>query len=283
MKAMKAAIFLLIFLHSAILCAQTLTESEPEDYQTLDTLFGLYQPYLGNISAYKPIYFLVGVNPEESKFQISFKYRFFNPEGPLAENHPWINGFNIAYTQTSFWDLKSDSKPFEDTSYKPEIFYLSSNIGGFMPDYGRFFIQTGFRHESNGKGGDESRSTNYLYAEPSFVFFHEPSRLGFQIYPRLWTYVFNDSDSNPDLDEYRGYFELGMKVGKADSWVFESNLMWAKKGESIRLDFTYPLHRRLVSDLQLYLHAQYSNSLAESLINYQDRTQAIRIGFSIVR
>jgi hypothetical protein len=40
------------------------------DYDTKDSMFSLYQPYLENISAYKPIYFLIGAEPWESKFQM---------------------------------------------------------------------------------------------------------------------------------------------------------------------------------------------------------------------
>ncbi len=49
-------------------------------------------------------------NPEDSKFQVSFKYRFFNKKGTLAQKYPWVKGFRFGYTQTSFWDLKSESK-----------------------------------------------------------------------------------------------------------------------------------------------------------------------------
>lgn len=287
MKTLRTyAVICLIMLNGAVLFAQIAPAANPdgvEGYDSLDSLFTLYQPYLGNISAYKPIYFLAGLDPEESKFQISFKYRFLNPEGPLAIRHPWLNGFHMAYTQTSFWDLKSDSQPFEDTSYKPELFYQSSHIGGLMPDYGRFFIQTGFLHESNGKGGDASRSTNFLYFDPILIFYDEISRLGLQISPRVWCYVFNDDESNPDLDAYRGYFELGAKIGKAERLVLESRLRYAEKGGSILLDLTCPLHRSIFSNLQLYLHVQYANTLAESLKGYNERNEAVRIGFSIVR
>jgi hypothetical protein len=103
------------------------TPSSNIHYATLDSLFTLYQPYLGNIAAYEPMYFLVGTDPEKSKFQVSFKYRFFNPQSKFAERHPWVEGFHLGYTQTSFWDLESSSAPFEDTSYKPELFWLSRN------------------------------------------------------------------------------------------------------------------------------------------------------------
>ena len=42
--------------------------SEPQEFETLDSLFALYQPYLKNIAAYEPMYFLVGTDPEDSKF-----------------------------------------------------------------------------------------------------------------------------------------------------------------------------------------------------------------------
>ncbi|MFW6334832.1 MAG: phospholipase A, partial [Desulfosalsimonas sp.] len=108
-----------------------------------ESLFSLYQPYVENISAYQPMYFLIGAEPEESKFQISLKYRFLSPDKQLAEKHPWIQNFFLAYTQTSFWDLDSASEPFKDTSYKPELFFLSGDILNYGPGISRLFVQTG--------------------------------------------------------------------------------------------------------------------------------------------
>jgi outer membrane phospholipase A len=255
----------------------------PEEFATLDSLFTLYQPYLVNIGAYEPMYFLVGIEPEETKFQISFKYRFFNPEGALAENHPWLKGFHFGYTQTSFWDLASDSAPFEDTSYKPELFFLSSNINARTSRMQGCFFQAGFQHESNGRGGEFSRSTNFLYAKPIFIFYDSKTRLGLQVAPKIWAYVSNDDETNPDLEDYRGYFDLETKLGKADSFVLGSHLWWADEGPSILLDLTYPLHRLLFHGFDFYIQAQYVNALAESLLEYRERTEAVRLGFSIVR
>jgi outer membrane phospholipase A len=139
------------------------TESASTKYPSLDSLLVRHQPYLENISAYKPMYFLVGTDPEDSKFQFSFKYRFFNTESDLVNDLPALKGIHFAYTQTSFWDLESDSKPFQDTSYKPELFFLSPNIDTMFSSVKGFFIQTGLEHESNGMAAEESRSTNYLY------------------------------------------------------------------------------------------------------------------------
>ena len=53
---------------------------DDDGYPTLDALFSLYQPYMINISAYEPIYFLFGADPEDSKFQFSLKYRPFDEQ-----------------------------------------------------------------------------------------------------------------------------------------------------------------------------------------------------------
>jgi outer membrane phospholipase A len=256
---------------------------ESESLPTLEDIQRLYQPYLVNLGAYNPMYFLVGTNPENSKFQVSFKYRFFNPESTLAERLPWISGLHFAYTQTSFWDLKSASQPFEDTSYKPEFFLVSPNIKTSIPGNRGFFLQGGFQHESNGRGGDLSRSTNFLYFKPMAVFYDQTSKLGLYAAPRVWAYVANSDDTNPDLSDYRGYFDVELKFGKADSFVVDSHLGWAKEGGSLQLDLTYPLHHLFSDNFDLYFQVQYVNALAESLLDYSRRTRAFRLGFAIVR
>jgi len=259
------------------------SESESEILPTLDEIQLLYQPYLVNLWAYKPMYFLVGADPKNSKFQVSFKYRFFNPEGSLAERLPWVSGLHFAYTQTAFWDLKSDSQPFEDTSYKPEFFLVSPNIKTSIPGNSGFFLQSGFQHESNGRGGDLSRSTNFLYFKPMFIFYDKTTKLGLYAAPKVWAYVANDDNTNPDLSDYRGYFDLELKLGKADGFVLNSHLGWAKEGGSLQLDLTYPLDKLFFDNFDLYFQAQYVNALAESLLDYRQRTRAFRLGFALVR
>ena len=263
--------------------AHTDDAEPPEDYVSLESLFTLYQPYLVNIAAYEPMYFLFGTDPEESKFQVSFKYQFFNIDNPLAKDHPWIKGLHFGYAQTSFWDLESDSVPFKDTSYKPEFFFLSSNINARPSWLKGFFVQTGFQHESNGRSGEFSRSTNYLYVKPFFILYNEKSHYGLQIAPKFWIYVNNNNNTNPDLDDYRGFFDLELKFGKAESFVLGSNLRWADEGPSIQLDLTYPLDRLMFRNFDLYFQVQYVNALAESLLDYRERNEALRLGFAIVR
>ncbi|MBW2515033.1 MAG: phospholipase A, partial [Deltaproteobacteria bacterium] len=173
--------------------------------------------------------------------------------------------------------------PFKDTGYKPELFYISPNIDiGLSPGSG-LFLQTGFKHESNGQGGDDSRNTNFLYANPLYVFYNEKTTFGFMISPTAWVYVANNEDTNDDLPEYRGYFDLELKCGLAESLVVGTHLGWAQKGGSLQIDATYPLNLISAGISGLYLHVQYTNSLAESLLQYEKRTKALRIGVSIVR
>lgn len=252
-------------------------------YQNVDVLFTLYRPYLDNISAYQPIYFLVGADPGDSTFQFSFKYRLFDIDSRNSGTIDLMNGFHFAYTQTSFWDLAADSLPFEDTSYKPELFFVSPKFDDGLSSNQGLFFQTGIQHESNGQGGDTSRSTNFLYAQPIFISYNPKTTFGFLIAPKVWAYVENDDESNQDLPDYRGYFDLELKCGLAESLVVKSNLRWAKEGGSIQLDLTFPIHRIIRGISGAYLQVQYVNALAESLINYDKRTEALRIGLSIIR
>lgn len=147
----------------------------------------------------------------------------------------------MGYTQTSFWDLKSDSAPFEDTSYKPELFWLSQN--SLQYEHGLLkgvFLQSGIQHESNGRGGDLSRSTNYLYIKPILIFYDDDSRLGLELSPKIWLYVNNEDETNADLPDYRGYFDLVAKFGMAESFEVGSQFRWADEGVSFQFDFSSP-------------------------------------------
>lgn len=257
--------------------------SSPAEYPTLEDLEDLNRPYLGSISAYEPIYFLFGANLENSKFQLSFSYRLLNQDGPLAASSSWVNGLHFGYTQVSFWDLKSDSAPFEDTSYKPELFHLSSNLS-WRPSWVQgLFLQSGVLHESNGRGGDASRNTNIFYIKPVAVFFSRGSNLGLQVAPKIWGYFHNSDNNNGDLADYRGYFEIDVKMGRSNGLVAGANFRWAREGGSVQVDLNYPLHQYLANNLAVDFQIQYVNTLAESLLNYRDRTEAFRLGLSFVR
>jgi outer membrane phospholipase A len=249
----------------------------------LESVRARYHPCVENIGVYKPIYFLVGANPKDSRFQISFKYRLFGDDGPLAEAHPWITGLNLGYTQASSWDLASDSAPFEDTSYMPEIFFLSRNTSIRPRFLDGLYYQAGLLHESNGQGGDLSRNTNYFYFGPRAVYYNDATHIGLQVMPKLVCFFNNSDDTNPGVENYRGNFELELKTGIAESIVLDADLRFASRGQSLTLSITYPFSMFFFKDLGFYLHVQYVNALAETLLNYEERAEAIRFGLSMIR
>lgn len=289
---MRAIAVFLIVLMPCICCfaaepetetAEAEVEASTETYETLDSLFNLYQPYLANIGPYKPIYFLYGADPEDSRFQISLKYQLLGDKCLLIKSCKWVQGIHLGYTQTSSWNLESDSSPFEDTSYQPEIFFLSDNLS-MRPEWlDGLFYQTGVQHESNGRAGDDSRSTNYFYFSPSAILYGETKHLGIQVSPKFVFFFNNSEDTNPDIDKYRGNFELGLKAGVAKGLVMGADFRFASKGVSTQIDLTYPLSMGIFRNLEFYLHAQYANSYAETLLEYQERTEAFRFGIALLR
>lgn len=97
-------------------------------------------------------------------------------------------------------------------------------------------------------------------------------------------YFFNNSDdTNPDIHKYRGNFELELNVGKAEGLLLGANFRFASKGPSMQLDMTYPLSMGFFKNFDFYFHIQYADTLAETLLDYTKRTEALRIGLAIVR
>ena len=232
------------------------------------------QPYFSNLFFYEPIYFLVGTDPEKSKFQLSFKYSLFRDDSPLAERYPLFKGLHFAYTQTSFWDLESDSAPFEDTSYKPEIFYVSPAFDLEIPHLYTANLQIGARHESNGRGGTLSRSTNTVYVKPIFMFAGKDEESGIMVAPKFMAYLGNDGHTNPDLPDYRGHFDLEIKTGFLKSFVFDTHLRYGQQGGSAQFDLTHPMPAVLGDNIDLYFYAQYFTGYAESLLHYDRKESA---------
>jgi phospholipase A1 len=139
------------------------------------------------------------------------------------------------------------------------------------------------QHESNGQAGLDSRGANTFYIKPIFLYVHSASHIGMAIAPKAWLYIGTEEEYSGDLRAYRGHFELEMAAGRAEGLVLKSRFRWAAEGPSVQLDLTYPLNRLLFDNIDFYFQIQYSNSLAENLINYTERTEALRFGLAIVR
>lgn len=237
-----------------------------------------------HFSGYEPLYFIAGGDYPNAKFQISFKYQFFSNKGPLAQHFPAVKGLHLAYTQTSLWDLTSTSKPFVDTTYKPEVFYVLPRVdGGHWADWLRLDLQAGLQHQSNGKSGADSRSLNVAYFEPTLVVGNQ-DEFHVSVAPRVWAYL-GSLGENPDIKDYYG------NVGVRSTLGWGKGLLLSAMGRigddanrgAVQFDLSYPLMRFLYGNVALYLYAQYFLGYGESLLRYNERMSALRFGFALFR
>ncbi len=231
---------------------------------------------------HEPMYFLVGGNdPVSARFQFSFRYRLFDDHGVMGESFPVVRGLYFGFTQTSVWDLQSHSKPFRDSSFRPTLFYrwrLNNPDGGSS-----VALSGGYEHESNGKDDASSRSIDTLFLKIDGRHYFDDGRTYFGIEPKLWTYL--DRSDNPDIARYRGYGELGFRLGRDDGLMLTSNFRRGTAGKMRRqFDLSYPLRRSVFSGVGAFVQLQYLSGYGETLLDYDQYSDPqVRIGFSLVR
>ena len=234
------------------------------------------------LSANEPMYFVLGNNAEhgtDSRFQLSFKYRPFDPEGSIAGFIPLLSNLYFAYTQTTLWDIGSHSSPFRDTSYRPSVFYRWMGSGrNFLPDEWR----VGAEHESNGQGDPDSRSLNTAFVRPTWNFdMANGRRLSF--FPKILDYL--DKTGNSDIQRYRGYVDWQFRYGREDGLILGGLYRQGTAGYSSgQLDVSYPISDRIFARTGAFLHLQLLSGYGETLLDFNKKSDTqIRIGFSIAR
>ena len=234
------------------------------------------------IGFHEPMYFLVGgKDPTSARFQFSFRYRIFDAHGAVAEKIPVARGLYFGFTQTSLWDLESESKPFRDSSFRPSMFY---RLALDDPDRrGSLALYGGYEHESNGQEDRPSRSidTLFLRADARLRLDDRGTYLG--IAPKLWTYL--DREDNPDIARYRGYGELGLRLGRDDGLMFSTLLRRGTAGKmGAQYDLSYPIRRSVFSGVGAFVHVQAYKGYGETLLEYDENKETqFRVGVSLVR
>lgn len=231
-------------------------------------------------SPYEPNYISAGsVGPTNARFQVSLKFRVFNPN----TRTPMLEKLYLSYSQTSLWDLSSNSKPFRDSSYRPSVFFLDDEIQQWPWRDSRLGLQGGFEHESNGKDGASSRSINTFFVRPTLTF---PLQGDYFISLSPKFFAYQNKDENPDIPDYRGYADLLVKWGETDGFQMAALFRQGNQAarHSVLVDLSYPLKRPTFGNLGGYLHMQIFDGYGESLIEYngKSRTQ-FRIGLMITR
>jgi outer membrane phospholipase A len=234
------------------------------------------------ISVYEPIYFITGGDGGlNAKFQLSFRYRLFDNEGRLANHLPWIDDLYLSFSQTSLWNLHEKSNPFQDSSYRPRLFYADYSVARLFDGRLHLGFEGGIGHESNGKDGEESRSYNMLYARP-VALLGDPEGLRAYVAPLIHNYI-AESD-NPDIHKYRGYVDWLIGVGSKGGLDLSATLRkgTASSYGSVELDFSYPLSKLSGGDLTGWLLLQYFAGYGESLIDYNRKLDSQwRLGIAV--
>jgi outer membrane phospholipase A len=234
------------------------------------------------LSANEPMYFIMGKNSEhgtDARFQLSFKYRPFDPEGSIAGFVPLLSNLYFAYTQTTLWDICEKSGPFRDTSYRPSLFYKWAGSGrNLLPDEWR----VGAEHESNGQPGISSRSLNTIFIRPTWnVDTGNSRRLTF--YPKLQYYL--NKEENSDIQRYRGYVDWQLRYGREDGLILGGLYRLGTGGYSAgQLDLSYPISDRIFARTGAFLHLQLLTGYGETLLDFNRKEDTqIRFGLSIAR
>lgn len=210
----------------------------------------------------------------EAKFQLSLKV-------PL-NTEPVFNfgdGLYFAFTVEAWWQLYSDkiSKPFRETNYRPEFFYLTPL--SFQPFGGNTALIIGAEHQSNGRSQVLSRSWNRIYTgllweKGDFAMTFQP---WWRVPEKEDEYIGDpQGDDNPDIHEYMGHFELGAAYTWDD---FELNVMtrqnFATSKGSVELGLSFPLWGRLRGYGTLF------SGYGESLIDYNHSQTRFGLGIAL--
>ena len=204
----------------------------------------------------------------EAQFQISIKT-------PLAIDLFELFDVYAAYTNRSFWQVYNASAPFRETNHEPEIwmqFHPQWKYLGFTNTVNAF----GLVHQSNGQGGVLSRSWNRLYA--SFIVERDNLALSF----KPWYRFPEDAadDDNPDITDYLGHYELRAVYKRGEhtfSAMSRNNLESGFSKGALELGWSFPLgdYPYMKGYVQLF------NGYGESLIDYDQYTNRIGLGFAL--
>ena len=215
---------------------------------------------------------LVDLKHAEAEFQFSTKILIY--ENLFDDNGHLYMG----YTNHSFWQIYSDedSAPFRETDHQPELLLSFTNdweIFGFRNVLNEFALN----HQSNGKGGIQSRSWNRIMMNSVF----ERGRFVFALSP--WYRIPEpeqeypgdpDGDDNPDISHYMGRFEFNGAYEKGNNIfniMLRNNFDADNKG-AMELGWSFPVSTNLRGQVK------YFNGYGHSLIDYNADMEVFSLG-----
>jgi outer membrane phospholipase A len=249
------------------------------------------QPVVRLFSPHDETYIITGFpsdrekSTNQVKFQLSFKFDLLPNEGPC--------GFFFGYTQLALWKVWAYSAPLDDINYNPQFFFVygakdldgnrkPARVGAFNFLWARL----GVEHESNGKEGPDSRSWDRLFVSARFaMWFGGRGIFYFTLEPKAW--LPRMGGGNPDLADYIGYGQLTTELGwhsvlQNGHWQDLMLGLFLRKGTvgsrgtlQLTLQYRPPW---FIPSLSLYGQAFFG--YGETLLHYNERTTAFRIGIA---
>jgi phospholipase A1/A2 len=228
---------------------------------------------------YEPTYFAcdpgVSESPQNAKFQFSIAIRLLGLSDDAGVVRP--DGLYAAFSQTSFWDLQSQSKPFYDSSYRPETWWHSDLSGGNLA------LEPGLGHESNGRDGDESRSLNHVFLR--LLGRWESGGLTLTAAPRAKCYI--KTYAGQDMQRYRGYLDLVGTVQRDGGWGASATGRIGSHADrgSLMVELSHPIEPWTGHHMHGYLYLQGFWGWSETLLAYDQQSPQPRIllGFALTR
>lgn len=263
----KLKIILVVSLFFICLACKAQENSTPDSSN-----YEKYVLSMPSFSIYGDSYFMTGVTLNEKisrqtsdvRFQLGLKQRLTNLK------LPWQTLLYFTFRQKTFWDIYRKSYPFRESNYNPGIglakyFVNDKGITGFL------FLQ--YEHESNGRDGTSSRTWNYLSL--NYVkLIHQH----FQFRIKGWAPVYNLND-NPDLFDYRGFFNAGVTYFPTKKLIFELDFSKSFTNDWRGfVQFTSSFRISKYSNQYLCLH--YYGGYAENLLEYRTNVSKLRIGIA---
>jgi len=252
---------------------QTIEKADDETAYTIKQ----YTQSLYNFKAYNANYFLPlsyryggeytpldehDTKRAEIEFQFSLKYDFATNLFGLHEIYAF------AYTQRSFWQAYGESAYFRESNYNPE-FVTTFPLG----DKHFKAFRLSLAHQSNGRGGTQERSWNYvagsLYLQTGYLF----TEL------RVWKRLYDTIDYNPELIDYmgHGHIQFILPYKKHLLKVLVRNNFHGKG--ALEGSYSYPIS----DDNDLFFYLKTFNGYGESLIDFDNHIDKVGFGFSISR
>ncbi len=214
-------------------------------------------------------------------FQKSLTYNLFG----------WNEYINFAYTQHFWWKLYDESGPFRETNYIPELFMLVPTSDYIDSTYNLKGIKFGYRHQSNGQEGYQSRSWNRLFLESIWQW--DNLFVNLQGWYRIpeekkgeafyqGTNPNDKGDDNPDILDYMGYGDLRIKYfyGKNQiNLLLRNNFKLNNNKGAIQVDWTTPFF----NSSNTFWYVKLFTGYGENMIDYNKNISKLSLGFAFSR